>query len=238
MKKFIKKIIRRLLLLVLIGLGVLWFLGYREYKAVINETPLEEKIKEVKQDPFFLSTQQIPVLFREAIVAVEDERYFQRDTVLDKEAVLRALWVNLKNFTFLQGASTIPQQVSKNLYYGHEQSAIRKVSEYYITKDLIAMQTKSQVLELYINIIYYGNGAHGLFEAADHYFDVLPWQLNKGELTILAGLPQAPSVYDLTQNFDLAKQRQAQVLYRMVDTKKITQEEADAIYAMEVIGYE
>lgn len=215
-----------------------WFLGYREYKKVTKADPLNEKIAELKEANYYLNYEQLPVIFLDATVSVEDERLFDRKSVLDKEALLRAAWTNLKNLKFLEGGSTIPQQVAKNLYYGHETSAIRKIAEYYITKDLLDIQTKNQVLEIYVNIIYYGNGAYGISDAAYNYFGLNPWELNDGELTLLAGLPQAPSVYDLTENFDLAKDRQKHVLSRMVSLKKLTQEEADQLYNMEVLGYE
>lgn len=238
MKRFFRKLILRLFVLVLIILGVFWFLGYREYQKVTRHASISEKLETLKTSKSYLTYEQLPVLFLDATVSVEDERFYQREGVLDKEALLRAAWTNLKNFKFLEGGSTIPQQVSKNLYFGHETTPIQKIAEYYITKDLLEIQSKNQVLEIYVNIIYYGNGAYGVSEAAYNYFGLNPWDLNEGELTILAGLPQAPSVYDLTQNFHLAKNRQAHVLSRMVKGKIITQDEANQYYNMEVLGYE
>ena len=238
MKKFLKKIIIRLLVVILLLSSAIWFIGYREYQRVMEEVPLAEIVEDYQHQDYYLNYDEIPPIFLDAIVAVEDERLYTRTTTLDPEAVLRAVWVNLKNFDLLQGASTIPQQTAKNLYYGHETSIIRKVSEYYITKDLLENYSKDEILTLYINIIYYGNGAIGLYEAAQNYFALDPFLLNEGELTLLAGLPQAPSVYDLTQNFNLAKQRQIQVLDRMVYLKQITEEQSNYFYNMEVYGYE
>ena len=238
MKKFIKKTIRRLLIGLILLSSAIWFIGYKEYQSVIEKDPLINKVEESINNAAYLEYEEIPSVFLDAIVSIEDERFYKRSTTLDPEAVLRAFWVNLKNFSFLQGASTIPQQTAKNLYYGHEMSMIRKVSEYYLTKDLLENYSKEEILTLYINIIYYGNGATGLYQASQNYFGLDVASLNEGELTLLAGLPQAPSVYDLTQNFKLAKERQIQVLNRMVYSEKITQEQADDYYHMEVYGYE
>ncbi len=238
MKKLLKKLIKFILILCLIIVGTTWFLGYRKYKDIIKLQPIEETIDALRQDPYYLSYDKIPVIFLDAIVAVEDERLYTRETTLDVEAVLRATLTNIKTMSFAEGGSTIPQQVIKNVYFDHTASPIRKVAEYYLTKDLLNIYTKQRVLETYVNIIYYGNGAYSIGQAADHYFSFPVKELNDGELTILAGLPNAPSVYDLTVNFPLAKERQAHVLYRLVETEKLTQEEADEIYRMEVSGYE
>lgn len=238
MKKLLKKLIKLILILCLIIIGATWFLGYRKYKGIIKERPVEKTINTLRQDSYYLSYDQIPVIFLDAVVAVEDERLYTRETTLDVEALMRATLTNIKTMSFAEGGSTIPQQVIKNVYFDHTADPVRKVAEYYLTKDLLNIYSKQRVLETYVNIIYYGNGAYSLGQAADHYFSFPVKELNDGELTILAGLPNAPSVYDLTVNFPLAKQRQAHVLSRLVETEKITQDQADEIYRMEVSGYE
>ena len=217
---------------------MIYGIGYYEYKTVTDEKPLSIQIEEIYEKSNYIEYEDIPPLFIDAIVSVEDERLFTRQTTLDFEAIARAILVNFRNKKFLQGGSRITQQVAKNIYFDHSASLTRKVSEYKITKDLLENYSKEDILEIYINIIYYGNGAYGLENAAINYFDRNTNNLNDGELTILAGLPQAPSVYDLNNNFKLAKERQAQVLSRMVANQKITNEQKDLIYIMEVIGYE
>ncbi len=238
MKRFFRKLFIRILVLATLVAGAFWYVGYREYQKTIEEKPLDTLLQAVKTESSYLTYEQIPVIFLDAVVSVEDERFYERDSVLDAEALLRATWTNLKNFSLVQGGSTIPQQVSKNLYYDHHASLVRKVAEYYLTKDLMESQSKQQILSLYIHIIYYGNGAYGLMEASENYFGLKPWELNDGELTLLAGLPQAPSTYDLTSNFEGAKQRQKHVLDRMVKKEKLTEKQAEDIYHMEVMGYE
>lgn len=238
MKKFIKRQIRRIILLILIAGSIVWFLGYKDYKKVIQEKPLRGMIAEFKKNRDYVFYEQLPVILLDATVAVEDERFWERMSTLDVQALGRAVFYNIKNMSLQQGGSTIPQQVAKNLYYDHNASVIRKVSEYYITKDILNELSKGEILELYVNIIYYGNGAYGIESAANRYFGLSVWELNEGELTLLSGLPQAPSVYDLTQNYTLAKARQEHVLYRMVENKKITEKESEVIFNMEVLGYE
>ena len=238
MKKLFKKTIKWLFIIALICAGAIWALGYREYQAVLKETSLESKVATLHEENGYATYDTIPQLFLDAVVSVEDERYWTRTTTLDYEALGRAMVVNVMHFSLEQGGSTIPQQVAKNLYFDHSASLVRKVSEYYITKELLDDYSKYDILEMYVNIIYYGNSGYGIKNASQIYFDVDPWQLNEGELIILAGLPQAPSVYDLTINFNLAKERQAHVLSRMVSNEIIDQDRADAIYAMEVRIYE
>lgn len=238
MKKLLKKLLKLIITLGMLFLIGVWGLGYREYRQVISENPIENSIQNVKNKDLYSTYDEIPSLFLDAIVSVEDERFWVRNGTVDFEALIRATAVNIINLELVQGGSTIPQQVSKNLYFENSASLIRKVSEYFVTRDLLKVSSKQEILELYVNMIYYGNGAYSIKEASLNYFNIYPWQLNEGELVILAGLPQAPSIYDLTQNYDLAKQRQHHVLDRMVANGVLTEEQAHEIFIMEVRNYE
>lgn len=234
MKKFIKKVLTLLLVLGVSLSGVIFYLGYREYRDVTENVSIQKQVLEVTQKDDYASLEMIPQIFMDAVVSVEDERYWKRNSTLDFEALLRATYHNIRNLSLVEGASTIPQQVSKNLYFSHSASFKRKVAEYFITRDLLKVYSKEEILELYVNMIYYGAGAYGVQSAALNYFNMNVWELNDGELVILAGLPQAPSVYDLNVNYDLAKQRQSHVLDRMVKTGVLKEAEAEVIYDMEV----
>lgn len=214
--------------------GVVFYLGYQEYRDVTESVPIKEQVLTITQKDDYATLEMIPQIFLDAIVSVEDERYWTRNSTLDIEALVRATYNNLRHLSLEEGGSTIPQQVSKNLYFDHSASFKRKVSEYLITKDLLDLYSKEEILEMYVNMIYYGAGAYSIQSAALNYFNMNVWELNEGELVILAGLPQAPSVYDLNINFDLAKQRQKHVLDRMVNTGALQKQEAEAIYNMEV----
>ena len=238
MKKLFKRILQTVVIILIVSVLAIWGLGYRTYKNLVAETSIQTKIEEVRNREYFISYDKLPQIFIDATVNTEDERLWSRDTVLDFRALGRAFITNVKSFKLLEGGSTIPQQVSKNLYFDYKPSAIRKVAEYYITKDLLKEYGKDTMVEMYVNVSYYGHGAYGIGEATHKYFNKDISKLNEGELTILAGLVQAPSVYDLTKNYDLARKRQKHVISRLVDNEVITETQGNEIFNMEVRGYE
>lgn len=238
MKKLIKRLIGLIVLAVIVASSAVWYTGYKEYTKLIEESSVQSKMDEVRAYKHYVPYDTIPTFFLDATVAVEDERFYSRNLPIDVQAILRATWVNIKSLSLEQGGSTIPQQVAKNLYLDNSTSFVKKVTEYYLTKDVLKELSKQEILTTYVNIIYYGNGGYGVQHASRNYFELNVWELNEGELSILAGLPQAPSVYDLTQNFDLARQRQKHVLYRLEQSGKINKETADNIFKEEIKGYE
>ena len=108
------------------------------------------------------------------------------------------------------GASTITQQVGRNIYFTQEKSPIRKIAEIFVAFDLEKNYTKDEILELYINIIYFGNGYYGIYDASKGYFDKKPSELDFYESTYLAGLPNAPSMY--SSDDKLGEERRLQVV--------------------------
>ncbi|MBX6341515.1 MAG: transglycosylase domain-containing protein, partial [Thermomicrobiaceae bacterium] len=132
------------------------------------------------------------------------------------------------------GASTITQQLVRALYpesIGYERSYTRKLREAIIAYEFSRHYPKEKILEMYLNDVYYGNRSYGIDAAAQAYFNKHPWDLTLAEAALLAGLPQAPSLYDPVQNYELAKARQHYVLERMVAQGMITAEQAEAAYA-------
>lgn len=118
------------------------------------------------------------------------------------------------------------------MYFDHSASIQRKIAEYLIAKDLLEEYGVDEILTLYLNIIYFGDGHYGISEASQGYFDKPALELNDYEATLLAGLPQAPSVYHLSGNYEGARKRQTHVLNRLVEKGKITEQEATKIYNM------
>ena len=114
-----------------------------------------------------------------------------------------------------EGGSTITQQLAKNMYFTMEKKFTRKVAEVFVARKLEQMYTKDEILEMYINVAYFGDGLYGLKEAANGYFDKEPLELTFDEITLLAGLPNAPSAYSLSDNEDLARRRQQIVINQM-----------------------
>ena len=142
----------------------------------------------------------------------------------------RAIWVNITNFEFREGGSTITQQVAKNLLFiTKEDVATRKIAEMFAAIDLEKNYSKDDILELYINTIYFGDGYYGIKEACHGYLDIEPSEMTLYDCTMMAGIPNAPSVYAPTVNPDLTKSRQKKVISDMVLYGYLSQEQADKI---------
>lgn len=162
---------------------------------------------------------------QQAIVAIEDDRFYQHRGV-DLRGLGRAAYQNLRAGEVAQGGSTITQQLAKNLYLGPERTLDRKIRELFYTIQLERNYTKKEILNMYLNHVYFGQGAYGVEAAARTYFDKSASELTLGESAMLAGLPRAPSYYAPTTNFKGAKERQEVVLRRMVELQMITPEMA------------
>ncbi len=169
---------------------------------------------------------QIPEATQNAFVAVEDARFYKHFG-LDPVRIVSAAWNDLKAGKIVEGASTITQQTVKNLYLSREKTFGRKFSEAWLAIQFEKKYTKKQILEIYLNQIYFGQGAYGIETAAQTYFDKSASELDLAESALLAGLPKAPNTYSPFQNWEGAKKRQKTVLNRMVEVGFITDREAD-----------
>ena len=129
----------------------------------------------------------------------------------------RAAWRNLKQKEIVEGGSTITQQLGRIMYFSQEKKYTRKVAEVLVARDLEELYDKEKIFELYVNTIYFGSGYYNVHDGAKGYFGKLPSEMNAYEATMLAGIPNAPSVYSPDVNPDLAEQRRQQVLVCMVD---------------------
>ncbi len=157
----------------------------------------------------------------EATVAIEDRRFYQHGG-LDYEGILRAALKNIEKGQVVQGGSTITQQLVRNLYIGNERSLKRKIKEACLAIKLERHWSKDQILETYMNQIYYGNHAYGVEAAAETYFSQHAKDLDLAESALLAGLPQAPSIYDPFRRPDEAVRRRNEVLQAMLVNRDIT----------------
>jgi len=164
--------------------------------------------------PAYTLIDSVPEDYLTAIVAVEDRRFF-RHHGFDIEAIGRAIYINLKGGTVRQGGSTITQQLAKNLFLSSDKTYYRKLKELALAIRLEQLYTKDEILEMYINVIYYGSDAYGIQAASQTYFGKNAADLTREECALLAGLPQAPSIYNPKTNPALALKRQATVLYLM-----------------------
>ncbi len=166
----------------------------------------------------------IPETLRLAFVAVEDRHFFEHQGI-SFTGILRAMARNLLALEIRQGASTITQQVIKNLYLSPARTARRKIRELILAWRLEHKLSKDEILWIYLNHIYFGNGCYGIYEASRYYFDSELNDLDTGEIAYLAGLPQSPENYALNRNPDKAKKRQRFVLKRMLDEGLIDEKE-------------
>lgn len=177
--------------------------------------------------PVLLS--QIPEACQAAIIAVEDANYYSHPGV-DVAGILRALWINLQGGETLAGGSTLTQQVARNLLLSPEEvlqrTVGRKLRESILAWRLARAYSKEEVLALYLNQVYFGNLAYGIEGAANIYFGKPAAMLDLAECAMLAGLPQAPAIFDPLTNPILARDKQSLVLELMVKEGKITTQEA------------
>ena len=160
--------------------------------------------------------QDVPAVMKNAILAAEDERFYQH-TGVDYIGVMRAAYSNLVQGGKMQGASTITMQVARNFFLSREKTLIRKVYEALLSFKIEASLSKDQILEIYINQIFLGQRAYGFAAASQAYFGKALAQINPAEAAMLAGLPKAPSAYNPVANPKRAKQRQQYVLRRMLE---------------------
>ena len=173
-----------------------------------------------------VSIAEVPAQLKNAIIAAEDERFYQHPGI-DYIGVLRAAYANLVAGGRRQGASTITMQVARNFFLSSEKTLTRKLYEALLAFKIEHSLSKEQILELYINQIYLGQRAYGFGAASQIYFGKALGQLSLGELAMLAGLPKAPSLYNPIANPQRAKQRQQYVLRRMTELGYISAAQYD-----------
>ncbi|OSM04814.1 putative 1A family penicillin-binding protein [Magnetofaba australis IT-1] len=175
----------------------------------------------------FLPFEDTPKKLLDAVLAIEDSRYYSRPKLgIDPLGIARAFVTNLKAGRIVQGGSTLTQQVAKTFLLSSDKTYVRKLKEAILSYRLEQQLGKDDILELYINQIYLGAGAYGVASASRLYFDRDVSELNMGQIALLAGLPKAPSHYDPWRHPEAARKRQGVVLDRMAELQLITAAEA------------
>lgn len=226
------KVIKRILftlILIAISVGLLIIGNANDmYKAAIAKMPLTQKVESIKQKKNYTKIEEVPQIYINAVISVEDHRFYKHKGI-DIIAIGRAMMNDIKAMSFVEGGSTISQQLAKNMYFTREKKISRKIAELFVTFEIEKNYEKDEILELYINNSYYGNGYYTLKEACRGYFKKELNEMTDYEAILLAGIPNAPSVYAPTKNPELAKQRQKQVIDKMVKYQYLTEEEASKI---------
>ena len=226
--KLLKKVIIGIILLCLIIGIIVVGNGYMIYKEAIEEVPLSTLVEEIKSKQNYTEINELPKIYIDAVIAVEDHRFYKHNGI-DVIAIGRAIINDIKAMRFVEGGSTITQQLSKNTYFTQEKKLTRKVAEVFMVLEIEKNYDKDEILELYLNTSYFGDGYYTIKDACKGYFDKEPMQMTDYEAILLAGIPNAPSVYAPTKNPDLAKQRQSQVMEKMIKYGYLTEKEAENI---------
>ena len=221
MKKFILKLILWIVILLILAISLFSGLGYLKYKDATSKLSLSDVVNQIRSGEDYIKLEDISQDYKNAVVAVEDHRFYSHKGI-DVISMLRATYVNIKSSSLTYGASTITQQVGRLLYFTQEKSPIRKFAEIFVAFDLEKNYSKDEILELYLNIIYFGNGYTGIHDASYGYFNKSPKDLTFYEATYLAGLPNAPSVY--SENDKLGEERRLQVVQAV---EKYCKEQSD-----------
>lgn len=228
MKKLLKRIVILLLVIVFVCFAVLTGHGYLMYRDALQQQGLSDRAVEIQSNPNYTPISDLPEMYLDAVVAVEDHRFTQHFGI-DLISIGRATWNNLTSWSLQEGGSTITQQLAKNLYFTQEKSFIRKIAEMFMAFNLERTYEKDEILELYVNSIYFGNGYYCVRSASLGYFGKKPISMGDYECTLLAGIPNAPSVYFLAANPELAQQRQQFVIRQMVRYGYISETEGETI---------
>lgn len=228
--------LRRITLRVLISLGVLLIsiIGGLDYyfKQVMDihekiDNRVQAKIREYQIHP--ITYDQIPDVYREAVIATEDRRFWW-DPGIDPIGILRAFIVDVEEDGYVEGGSTITQQLVDNTLLHHKKTLTYKIRQAFYAVGIYDTISKSKTFAIYANVIYFGHGAYGLYNAAEAYFGTTPRHLNSGELVMLAGIPNSPQNYDPLTHISLARQRESIVLENMVHDHMISKRKSEQIY--------
>jgi len=179
---------------------------------------------------YWVSIDRIPLFLRKALVATEDARFYEHSGI-DVRGIARALVKDVVKGRLAEGGSTITQQLIKNKFLTGEKSIDRKVKEVQLAIDFEKKYTKDQILEMYFNEIYFGNGAWGIAQAARLYFDKNPEELTDAECSLLAGVPKNPGRYNPLGELARVSARRSIVLNRMLAVKMITAQQKRGIEA-------
>ena len=163
-----------------------------------------------------------------AVIAAEDHRFYDHGAI-DIIGIGRAVFNNIKAKELQEGGSTITQQVAKNVVFSQEASISRKLGELFASFELEKNYSKDEILEIYVNTCYFGDGYYGIYDASYGYYKKSPKDLTLTEAAMLAGVPNAPSVYSPSVNPDLAKKRQKYVLNKMVEYGYINKKDINSV---------
>ncbi|MCI2255079.1 penicillin-binding protein [Domibacillus sp. PGB-M46] len=215
------------------------FDDYVEEKIVINEVDLPQasKIKDTNGDIYVelyqpnrivVDGEKIPSFLKELFLQSEDKHFYEHSGI-DAAAVIRAFMVNAQSDEIEQGASTITQQVARNIYLTQDRTLARKIAEVLYSYQIEKKLDKEEILDLYLNVIYFNHNTYGVEAAAQYYFQKPVDKLSKAQMAFIAAIPNNPTLYDPERNVENTKKRQERLIDIMAREEFITPEEAEQI---------
>lgn len=227
--KALKKIFIILVLIVCIVVTGYMSLSYQKFKNIQEQKSIQQCVIEVQNQANYVSYEYISQDLIHATVAIEDRRFYNHGGV-DFIGVGRALVSQFSDSFIRSGGSTITQQTVKNLYGLFDGNFLDKGCQVWMAWELESICTKEEILAIYLNIINYGDYNFGIYEASTNYFGVYPSELSLAQATLLAGIPNLPGYYQLSNHYENAKQRQYNVLVCMEQCGYIEENQIDSIY--------
>lgn len=176
------------------------------------------------KEMYYVEYEKIPAVVKNAFILTEDRKFFSHNGI-DIYAIARSVLANIKSSSIAQGASTITQQLARNIYLTQDVTWERKITEMFLAMELEKLYSKEDIMEFYINNIYYANGYYGIEAAAQGYFSVGINELTLSEIIFLTGIPKNPSKYDPVTNFDAAIERRDYILGLLYEFNCISNED-------------
>ena len=210
--KMVKRALLGLALVVGLFCAVVGVRGYQMYRSALQEKSIEEAVAKLRAQPGYTSVDELPQVYLDAVVAIEDHRFYSHCGI-DVISICRAALNDLKTMSLEEGGSTITQQVAKNLFLTQEKEFTRKVAEVFLAFDLEAAYSKREILEFYVNSSYFGLGCTGIGQAAPQMLGVEPGDMTLGQAALMAGVPNEPSLY--SSDRQAAEARRDVVLMQM-----------------------
>lgn len=223
--KLIRKLFFIILILFIFACSIIFLIGKSYYNHQLKKESLIARVSNITSQKNFVKFEDMSEYYRNAVISIEDHRYYDHGPV-DYISIARAFFVNIKNKELQEGGSTITQQVAKNIVFNQDRSFLRKIGELFAAYDLENNYSKKEIFELYVNTAYFGDGYYGIHDASYGYYNKSPKDLNLNESSMLAGIPNAPSVYSPSVNPDLAKKRQSLVINSLIEYGYITEDDA------------
>ncbi len=186
------------------------------------------------KDMYYIDIGQIPDTLADAFVVMEDKDFYKHKGI-DIKAIIRAVIANTKNDEIVQGASTITQQLAKNIFLSQEVTWQRKVKEIFVATYIEKKYSKNEILEFYLNNIYFANGYYGVGAASRGYFDKDVSELSLSEQVFIAAIPNSPTRYNPLTNYDNTITRRNLILEKLLENNKISQEDYDTAVNTQIV---